>query len=475
MKYLNFKKWMIIFLTLALFFTMPTYGFAGEPTGQETNKMGASTGVNLKDPFRVVGYYSGDLFNEPVDLLQMDKLTHIMYAFLIPTGEGTCLPLEKPEQLRELVKKGHAQGTEIFIAVGGWSYQGNTLVSEFETLAANKETRSKFVNSVLAVVKEYQLDGVELDWEHPNKKTIGNYERLVIELGDALKKEGKQLTAALNGAWSTTAGPEVSQLMTDGVLNTFSFINVMAYDMNNEDHSPLWFANTSIEYWAKRGVPSEKIVIGIPLYSRPSWKQYRHLVAEDPQNAYKDFVSGTPASYYNGLNTIREKTKIALKKAGGVMLFDVNEDAQGDLSALSAIHETVNLAKGMTKENWKKYITVILDNQVVNFQEEADMGNPFVDENNRTLVPMRKIFETVGAKVRYDQETKVITVEKGEVRVQVTAGSNLLYVNGEAVPMDTKAIIKNDRTYIPLRATFEPFGYAVKWSQASGTVYINKK
>ncbi|HBD65289.1 MAG TPA: hypothetical protein DC038_12750, partial [Clostridiales bacterium] len=48
--------------------------------------------------FKVIGYYSGDLFDEPVENLQTDKLTHVIYAFLIPKSDGTLVELSKPEQ-----------------------------------------------------------------------------------------------------------------------------------------------------------------------------------------------------------------------------------------------------------------------------------------------------------------------------------------------------------------------------------------
>lgn len=51
----------------------------------------------------------------------------------------------------------------------------------------------------------------------------------------------------------------------------------------------------------------------------------------NPDYAYTDYAQTTPLeSYYNGLNTLREKTIIAMKRAGGVMLFDVNEDTEDD-------------------------------------------------------------------------------------------------------------------------------------------------
>ena len=60
--------------------------------------------------FKVVGYYSGALFDEPVDKLATDKLTHIVYAFLIPREDGSLMDLEKPEQLRQLVSQAHRDG-----------------------------------------------------------------------------------------------------------------------------------------------------------------------------------------------------------------------------------------------------------------------------------------------------------------------------------------------------------------------------
>ena len=344
---------------------LPVY--AADPTGNTAKA----------DEFKVVGYYSGSLFDEPLDRLQTDKLTHVIYAFLIPQEDGGLAPLEKPDQLREVIAKAHRDGAKVLIALGGWSYRDKPLVTVFETVAASDEKRALLVENVLSLVNEYGLDGVELDWEHPSQTSIGNYEKLVVDLKKALDADGKILTAALNGAWSTTAGPEVSKLMTDVCLDSFSFINVMAYDMNNADHSPLWFADTSINYWLNRGVPAEKIILGMPLYARPSWKQYRDLVAENPEYAYMDHAtSASLESYYNGLNTLREKTFIAMKKAGGVMLFDVNEDTDDETSVVSMIHDLQSRTAGYSQEELKNYVTVILNGRELAFTKEEDSAFP---------------------------------------------------------------------------------------------------
>ncbi len=294
------------------------------------------------DDFRTVGYYSYDLFEEPLEKLQTDKLTHIMYAFLIPEKDGSVLSLAEEENARELIKKAHNDNCKVYIAVGGWSYKDVPLQSAFEEAAKTPETRKKLVESIISVVEDYNFDGVELDWEYPNSASAKNYEALILELSAELEKLDKHLTAALNGAWSQTEGPEVSKYVSDACLDAFEFISVMSYDMNNEQHSPFWFANTSIDYWLHRGVSADKIVLGMPLYARPTFMQYRHLVEKDKSFAYNDYaVIDGVTSHYNGLPTLCKKTILAAKKAGGVMLFDVNEDTNDNTSIVSMIDYTL--------------------------------------------------------------------------------------------------------------------------------------
>jgi len=423
-----------------------------------------------KREFKVIGYYSGDLFDEPLENLQTDKLTHVIYAFLIPQKDGSLVELKKG-----LVMKAHNDGAKVFVAVGGWSYEGKPLQPVFEEVASSDETRKLLVENIYAFVDEYNLDGVELDWEHPNKNTIADYEKLTVELSEVLKLKGKEMTAALNGAWSKTAGPEPSMVLTDKCLESYSFINVMAYDTNNADHSPLWFSETSIEYWLNRGVAAKDIVIGMPLYARPSWMQYRHLVALNPEYAFVDYAPTTPTeSYYNGMNTLREKTMMAMNRAGGVMLFDVNEDTNDEYSIVSMIDGLVKKTGKLSKNELNKYITVVLNNRELVFLEEEGFGVPFVNADNRTMVPLRKPLEAIGADVKYDNSNRVVTAVKDDITVKVPIDKNIIYVNGNEVEADTQAIIKDNRTYIPLRAVFEAFGYKLDWHNSSRTIILSK-
>lgn len=457
------KRAKLCILTLAVAFLL-SIGCSQQIYGENSGR----------EDFKVVGYYSGDLFNEPVEKLQTDKLTHIMYSFIIPKEDGTLHELKNHEQLTELVEKAHIDKAEVFISLGGWSYEGKALEPVFKEIAASDEKRKFFIENVCAMVEQYELDGVELDWEHPNKTTAEDYEKLVIELSDALKLKGKQLSAALNGSWYADWAAEDTSVITKKSLERFSFINVMAYDMNNDAHSPIWFFENSISYWLNRGMPPEKIVMGVPLYAKPSWKQYRHLVAENPEYAYTDYAPTAPLeSHYNGINTLREKIIIALNRAGGIMLFDVNEDTNDETSIVSMIDEMLNRTQNMTKSDLRNYITVVLDNRELVFSKDNNLGIPFIYANNRTMIPLRKPLEAIGAEVSYDNVNCVVTAIKGDITVRVPINKKIIFVNNEEVVTDTASIIKDSRTYIPLRAVFEAFGYSVEWHDSSKTVLLN--
>ena len=71
-----------------------------------------------EEEFRMIGYYSATSFDEPLERVQMDKYTHIMYGFLKPQTDGSILPVPKPELLQQMVAEAHAHGVKVFAAVG---------------------------------------------------------------------------------------------------------------------------------------------------------------------------------------------------------------------------------------------------------------------------------------------------------------------------------------------------------------------
>lgn len=100
-------------------------------------------------------------------------------------------------------------------------------------------------------------------------------------------------------------------------------------------------------------------------------------------------------------------------------------------------------------------------------------GFPFIDSNNRTQVPLRITMESLGAEVDWNQDTQTVVVEKDDIKVEVPIGKSYLIRNGQQIPHDTTAIIRGDRTYIPIRAVLEAFGSEVGWQSETQTVTID--
>lgn len=95
--------------------------------------------------------------------------------------------------------------------------------------------------------------------------------------------------------------------------------------------------------------------------------------------------------------------------------------------------------------------------------------------NDRTLIPVRALFEELGASVSWDSANRKATVSYNGTKVELTINSKTAYVNGEAKQLDTAAMILQSRTMIPVRFVAENLGFAVGWDAASYTVSVNTK
>ena len=99
--------------------------------------------------------------------------------------------------------------------------------------------------------------------------------------------------------------------------------------------------------------------------------------------------------------------------------------------------------------------------------------NP-VSKDGRTLVPLRAIFEALGATVDWDGNTQTITSTFLNTTIKLTVGTNKMYVNGQEVILDVPAEVINNRTLVPVRAISQAFGFSVEWDSNTRTVYITK-
>jgi GH18 family chitinase len=276
-------------------------------------------------PFIILAYATEGIF---ADIIPYDKLTHINYAFLTPKADGTFNRIANSWKLKQIAETGHAQNVRVSISVGGWGWD-----AQFEELAANPESRSAFVKNLTVFVDEYQLDGVDVDWEYPDPgQSSQNFLALIKELRAAMPD--KLLTTAV-----VSYGDDNGIGVPNASFELFDFVNIMTYD--GPDHGTMEQFERGLSYWSGRGLPEEKIVMGVPFYGDPNTPYFK-IVQADPSAAQLDSFdySGT-ILHYNGIPTIQAKTRIAMQKAGGIMFWALDHDVQGDLSLVNAIHQTV--------------------------------------------------------------------------------------------------------------------------------------
>ena len=158
---------------------------------------------------------------------------------------------------------------------------------------------------------------------------------------------------------------------------------------------------------------------------------------------------------------------------------DVTDNGDGTYSykvptltpaVVTAEFEKENTADDTTKTD----VIVLAINSVV-----ADVfGKQVVNDvapiirNDRTMLPARFVAEALGASVEWDEAAQKVTITKENTVIEITIGSNIAFVNGMEVILDSPAFIENSRTYLPLRFIAENLGAEVEWNQELQQIYI---
>jgi len=193
--------------------------------------------------------------------------------------------------------------------------------------------RAATVAALVALTDAYGLDGLDVDIEDTLLARLiksGDYTPFVTALSRALHAHHKTL--------SGTTASYVGGMIPLGALPAFDRVEVMAYDNNvpGEEEASLTQFRSDLYLWLGRGVPRDKLVMGLPFYGRGygsynSTYTYRDLVAKlgAPSGDLVGQMCAT-CSYVtlNGPTTIAQKTALATEKAGGVMVWEMSEDTR---------------------------------------------------------------------------------------------------------------------------------------------------
>lgn len=111
-------------------------------------------------------------------------------------------------------------------------------------------------------------------------------------------------------------------------------------------------------------------------------------------------------------------------------------------------------------------VSVTIDGEKIDF----DVSPVIIEE--RTMVPMRKIFEALGAEVIWQEAEQRVCAHNNNTQMFFTIGNNLMQVNEKNIQLDVAPQIIQDRTFVPVRAITESFGNNVEWDADAKTVKI---
>ncbi len=247
----------------------------------------------------VLAYVGGFRGLVNTDAIAVEKLTHINYAFVDVRKNRAWLHnlATDSTNLRNLNNlKGRNPDLQILISIGGWSWSEN-----FSDAVLTDTARVAFAASAVDIVREYQLDGIDIDWEYPGMKGEDNvfrpedkenftflFKTLREQLNSLTQQTGKPylVTTALPGNQAIFTHTDMAQAQ-----QYLNFINVMSYDFFTGGslaghHTNLYetgkvtneqSGDLAVKRYKQAGVPAEKLVLGIAFYGR-AWQ----LQTDDP-------------------------------------------------------------------------------------------------------------------------------------------------------------------------------------------------
>jgi chitinase len=335
----------------------------------------------------LVGYvFPQNKIYQPGDV-DAKKLDRVNYAFAAIQDGRMVLGLPSdPQNLVFLTAlRRENPGFKVLVSVGGWLGSKG-----FSDMSLTRGSRQVFIASAMEFLSQYDLDGLDIDWEYPGMEGAGNpfrpedkqnFTLLVKELRQAFDHKEKTLRRHLYLSVAAGSGQDfLDHTEMRKVQRYLDTVNLMTYDFVEPSetvptghHAPLYTdpaeprggsTDASVQAYVQAGVPASKILLGLPFYGHvwgevpdanhglhqhgkpiPNiYAQYSRIEAEmlgQGYTRYWDEKAGVPWLYnaekrifvtYEDPESLRAKCRYVLsKKLGGAMFWDYESDEKGVL------------------------------------------------------------------------------------------------------------------------------------------------
>lgn len=214
-----------------------------------------------------------------------DKVTAINYAFAYPNDTRDGIKISNPQRLRQVVAlKEQNPSLKVLLSMGGNCHSG------YSELVADPTLRKSYARDCLRAIEQYNLDGIDMDWEFPGSEggtvaDIDNFPLLLKDIREAIGPDRLLTVAGGSGAMG---------FKFPDILDYVDYINVMAYDMGWQAprlHTPLrrsglagiYSVEESLAAFTFQGVPNDKLVLGLAFYGRgdninfKGWTDYKNI------------------------------------------------------------------------------------------------------------------------------------------------------------------------------------------------------
>lgn len=317
--------------------TQPTTTETTTVTTETAQTSITDTGVTevlpeAEDPFcgkRIVGFYPVYAYHRlPIDEIQYQYLTDIIFGFFEADDAGNIAGQHGSEftVLEPLIKMAHAHDVRIEVS----------LLGNFSVLLDNADgSRDAFVTSLVNLMVDYDLDGVDFDWEGDafSEADRLNYGELLKEVGAHVGAEGKYIsldTVTWRNELNSDALPYVQSM------------NGMGYDDGPPDHTSVDDGIYVVTHWTSMGLMAPRMLMGTGFYGLMA--DWSAITFSDIMDAWAPEPSIDQTNGYGFCNNdcVAEKMRWVVENGyGGMMIWELSQDVAGERSLLKTMGETL--------------------------------------------------------------------------------------------------------------------------------------